>query len=136
MGLRMLRAWLSPLVALRVPRLCGGTGFQPGQRQMFWVTGVAPVSAVRGPDAIPAQAGVCGCLFVLREEPPARPGARFMFPDVSLNPEIWEEVPPNVAAAPAAKEHPTPFLRVKISLFSYADSILFKVGAAKGGRSS
>lgn len=57
-----------------------------------------------------------------------------------LNPEIWEEVPPNVADAPAAKEHPTPFLRVKISLFSYANEFPFRVvvlvGGGPGGRSS
>lgn len=51
-----------------------------------------------------------------------------------LNPEIWEEVPPNVAPASAAKEHPTPFLRVKISLFSYANEFLFRVGVAEGAQ--
>lgn len=48
-----------------------------------------------------------------------------------MNPEIWEEVPPNVASA--AREHPTPFPRVKIELFSYANELLIGVGVAGWG---
>lgn len=74
------------------------------------------------------------CVFVFSAAG-AADASRLLFhvPGCELNPEIWEEVPPNVAPASAAKEHPTPFLRVKISLFSYANAFLFRVGVTEGG---
>lgn len=108
---------------------------------MFWFTRDGLVSAVgsvmkaaaRCPDVIPAQPWRVW-MFVF----PAGAAADasrlpFHVSGCELNPEIWEEVPPNVAPASAAKEHPTPFLRVKISLFSYANKFLFRVGVAEGG---
>lgn len=69
--------------------------------------------------------------FLCRRSPPTHRGSCFMFPDASLNPEIWEEVSSECCCC--SKEHPSAALPGKISLFSYANELLFRVGAAEGG---
>lgn len=69
--------------------------------------------------------------FLCRRSPPTHRGSCFTFPDASLNPEIWEEVSSECCCC--SKEHPSAALPGKISLFSYANELLFRVGAVEGG---
>lgn len=83
-------------------------------------------------DRASAQPGVCGCLFSVQEEPADASRLLLHVSGCEFEPyEIWEEVSSECCCC--SKEHPSAALPGKISLFSYANELLFRVGAAEVG---